>query len=152
MRIATSASLIHIAAAFAGSAILLAAAENTARAADSLVARISLSRQTMQVLAEGRPAFEWKVSTAGSGFVTPTGSFRPTRMHEIWYSKKYDNAPMPHAVFFSGGYAVHGTSQIARLGRPASHGCVRLHPDAAADFYELVEAFGPTHTRIMIVR
>jgi lipoprotein-anchoring transpeptidase ErfK/SrfK len=72
-------------------------------------------------------------------------------MHEMWYSTKYDDAPMPHAVFFSGGYAVHATDAIKRLGRPASHGCVRLHPNDAADFFTLVKTFGPSNTRIVIV-
>jgi len=116
------------------------------------VARVSLSQQTMEVLVDGRPTFAWKVSTGDRAHVTPTGSFKPTRMHEMWYSKKYDNAPMPHSVFFSGGYAVHATYAIKRLGQPASHGCVRLHPDAAADFYQLVEAFGPANTSIVIVK
>jgi lipoprotein-anchoring transpeptidase ErfK/SrfK len=92
-----------------------------------------------------------KVST-DKAHITPTGSFKPTRMHEMWYSKKYDNAPMPHSVFFSGGYAVHATYAIKRLGHPASHGCVRLHPDNAADFYQLVEAFGAANPRILIVK
>jgi len=151
MQIATSRIIIHITAAAFVATALIGAGNGTARAASQLVARVSLSQQTMQVLVDGRPAFKWKVSTAGKGYVTPTGSFRPTRMHAMWYSKKYDNAPMPHSVFFHGGYAVHGTTQIGRLGRPASHGCVRLHPEAAADFYELVEAFGPTNTSILIV-
>ncbi len=116
------------------------------------MARVSLSQQTMEVLVDGRPTFAWKVSTGDRAHVTPTGSFKPTRMHEMWYSKKYDNAPMPHSVFFSGGYAVHATYAIKRLGQPASHGCVRLHPDNAADFYQLVEAFGPANTSIVIVK
>lgn len=106
----------------------------------------------MQVLVDGRPTFAWKVSTGAKGHVTPTGSFKPTRMHQMWYSRKYDNAPMPHSVFFKGGYAVHATNFVKRLGQPASHGCVRLHPVNAADFYQLVEIFGPANTRIVIVK
>ncbi len=115
-----------------------------------VVARVSLSSQAMVVYVDGVPVYDWAVSTARRGFRTPTGSYRPTRMHRMWYSKKYDNAPMPHSVFFNGGYAVHATYAISRLGRPASHGCVRLHPTAAADFYRLVETFGPANTRIVI--
>jgi lipoprotein-anchoring transpeptidase ErfK/SrfK len=126
-------------------------ADTAAAAATKIVARVSISQQKMQVMIDGREAFEWKVSTAGKGYVTPIGSFTPTRMHEMWYSKKYDNAPMPHSVFFHGGYAVHATPYVKRLGRPASHGCIRLHPDNAADFYELVQVFGPSNTRIVIV-
>lgn len=139
------------AAALAGTALVLGFGISPAGAASQLVARVSISQQTMEVLVDGRAEFEWKVSTAGKGYVTPTGSFKPTRMHEMWYSRKYDNAPMPHSVFFHGGYAVHATDQVKRLGKPASHGCVRLHPSAAADFYQLVETFGPSNTSIVIV-
>ena len=152
MHIAVSAKLINVAAvALAAAGVLLGGGKGAAHAASQIVARVSLSQQTMRVLVDGRETFNWKVSTAGKGYVTPTGSFKPTRLHEMWYSRKYDNALMPHSVFFHGGYAVHATNQIKRLGRPASHGCVRLHPEAAADFYELVEAFGPSNTSIVIV-
>ncbi|PAQ07531.1 L,D-transpeptidase [Mesorhizobium temperatum] len=154
---AISAKLINIpAAVLTGAALLLGVGNGVAhaanRAANQIVARISLSQQTMEVLVDGRPTFAWKVSTGDRAHVTPTGSFKPTRMHQMWYSRKYDNAPMPHSVFFKGGYAVHATNFVKRLGRPASHGCVRLHPDNAADFYQLVEIFGPANTRIVIVK
>jgi lipoprotein-anchoring transpeptidase ErfK/SrfK len=152
-----SAKLINITAAILTGAALLFGAGNGAahaanQAANQIVARVSLSQQIMEVLVDGRPTFAWKVSTGDKAHVTPTGSFKPIRMHEMWYSKKYDNAPMPHSVFFSGGYAVHATNAVRRLGQPASHGCVRLHPDNAADFYQLVEVFGPANTRIVIVK
>jgi lipoprotein-anchoring transpeptidase ErfK/SrfK len=161
MYTAISAKLINITAAVTAGTVLLFGAGNgvadaanraAIRAANQIVARISLSQQTMEVLVDGRPTFAWKVSTGGRGHLTPTGSFKPTRMHQMWYSRKYDNAPMPHSVFFKGGYAVHATNFVRRLGQPASHGCVRLHPDNAADFYQLVEMFGPTNTRIVIVK
>lgn len=153
MNTAISAKLIHItAAALTGAALLFGAGSGAAHAANKIVARVSLSQQIMEVSVDGRPTFAWKVSTGDKAHVTPTGSFKPTRMHEMWYSKKYDNAPMPHSVFFSGGYAVHATYAIKRLGQPASHGCVRLHPDNAADFYQLVETFGPANTSIVIVK
>jgi lipoprotein-anchoring transpeptidase ErfK/SrfK len=146
--------IINLSAALLGGlALLLELGSGTAHATgERLVATISISTQTMQVSVDGRPAFDWRVSTARKGYVTPTGSFKPTRMHRMWYSRKYDNAPMPHSVFFHGGYAVHATDAIKRLGRPASHGCIRLHPAAAADFYELVKTFGRDNTRIIIVR
>ncbi len=148
-----SARLINMAAAMlAGALMLVAAGASGAQAANSLVARISIANQTMDVMIDGHTAFQWKVSTARKGYVTPTGSFKPTRMHEMWYSRKYDNAPMPHSVFFHGGYAVHATNVIKRLGRPASHGCIRLHPDNASNFYELVESIGPANTSIIIVK
>ena len=118
MTMTITAKLINIAAATLTGAVLLAGIGSAH--ASNLVARISISTQRMEVLVDGRPTFEWKVSTAGKGYVTPTGSFKPTRMHEMWYSRKYDNAPMPHSVFFHGGYAVHATNAIKRLGQPAS--------------------------------
>jgi lipoprotein-anchoring transpeptidase ErfK/SrfK len=149
---AASPKFINIAAAaLTGITLFLAAGGGEAHAANKLVAQVSISQQTMQVLVDGRPAFEWKVSTGREGHRTPTGSYKPTRLEEMWYSRKYDNAPMPHAVFFHGGYAVHATNYVKRLGQPASHGCVRLHPVAAADFYQLVETFGRANTSIVIV-
>lgn len=115
-----------------------------------LEARVSIATQTMEVLVDGQPTFHWKVSTAGKGYSTPTGSWKPTRLEEMWYSRQYDNAPMPNAVFFHEGYAVHATNAIKRLGRPASHGCVRLHPNDAADFFQLVATFGSANTTITI--
>lgn len=73
-------------------------------------------------------------------------------MHRMWYSKKYDNSPMPFSIFFQGGYAIHGTGSIKRLGTPASHGCVRLHPSNAARLYALVKQAGPGNTSIVIDR
>jgi lipoprotein-anchoring transpeptidase ErfK/SrfK len=141
--------LINLAGAvLIGSATLLGAGR--AEAASQMVARISISTQRMLVLVDGREAFSWKVSTAGRGYSTPTGTFRPTRLHEMWYSRQYDNAPMPHSVFFFQGYAVHATDAVKKLGRPASHGCVRLHPDNASDFFTLVETFGIANTAIVI--
>jgi lipoprotein-anchoring transpeptidase ErfK/SrfK len=149
---AVSTKFINIAAAaLTSAALFFAAGHGEAHAANRLVAQVSISQQTMQVLVDGRPAFEWKVSTGRKGHRTPTGSYKPTRLEEMWYSRKYDNAPMPHAVFFHGGYAVHATNYVKRLGQPASHGCVRLHPSAAADFYQLVETFGRANTSIVIV-
>lgn len=151
MRAYRKNSFINIVAALAVGTFAMLATTG-AKASTSLVAKVSISSQTMQVLIDGQPAFRWKVSTAGRGYVTPTGSFKPTRMHEMWYSKKYDNAPMPHSVFFHGGYAVHATEHVSRLGRPASHGCIRLHPSNASNFYRLVEMYGPTNTSIVIVK
>lgn len=147
-----AARFIQIAAAAVTGAALLFGSGMTAAqaAAGKLVATVSIASQQMEVSVDGRPVATWKVSTAGRGYVTPKGSFKPIRMHEMWYSRKYDNAPMPHSVFFHGGYAVHATNHVKKLGRPASHGCVRLDPAAAADFYQLVELFGPANTAIVI--
>ncbi len=118
--------------------------------AASLVAKVDISKQTMTVIRNGAVAYSWKVSTGAKGFRTPTGTYSPKRLHRMWYSSKYENAPMPHSIFFRGGYAVHGTDQIRKLGRPASHGCVRLHPSHAARLFALVKAHGPKNTRIIV--
>lgn len=118
--------------------------------AASLVAKVSIATQTMTVTKYGRVIHKWKVSTARQGYVTPRGSWRPTRMHKMWYSRKYDNSPMPYSVFYYGGYAVHGTNYVNNLGRPASHGCVRLQTSNAAKFYALVKEVGAGNTRIVV--
>jgi lipoprotein-anchoring transpeptidase ErfK/SrfK len=119
--------------------------------AASLTARIDISSQTMTVRKDGRVIHSWKVSTARRGYVTPRGSWRPTRLHRMWYSRKYDNSPMPYSVFYHRGYAIHGTSHVKSLGRPASHGCVRLKTANAARFYQLVRQVGARNTRIVVV-
>lgn len=126
------------------------AAGSVAAGAATLVAQVSISAQTMTVTKYGRVLYTWPVSTARKGYVTPHGSFRPTRMHKMWRSRKYDNAPMPYSVFYNGGYAVHGTNHVRSLGRPASHGCVRLQTGNAAAFYSLVREVGPGNTRIIV--
>lgn len=104
--------------------------------------RINLSTQTMSVRASSGEAYDWRVSTARAGYVTPRGSYRAQRLARMHYSRKYDNAPMPHSIFFRGGYAIHGTNAVGALGRPASHGCVRLAPGNAAKLYALVQKEG----------
>lgn len=84
----------------------------------------------------------WPVSTARAGYRTPPGRYRVQRMERMWHSRKYDMSPMPHALFFRGGYAIHGTSSIRQLGRPASHGCVRLAPWHARTLFSLVAQNG----------
>jgi lipoprotein-anchoring transpeptidase ErfK/SrfK len=121
------------------------------RAEQPLVARVDVPSQTMQVIRYGEVLYTWRVSTARRGYVTPAGSWRPKRMHKMWYSRKYDMSPMPYAVFYDGGYAVHGTSAVSRLGTPASHGCVRLETANARIFYELVREIGPGNTRVVVV-
>ena len=125
---------------------------STEAALASLVANIDLSRQTMTITVDGAPYASWPVSTGVSGYNTPMGSYRPYLVRRMHYSSKYENAPMPHSVFFRGGYAIHGTPYIKRLGRRASHGCVRLHPTNAARLYKLVLIYGFDNTRITIHR
>lgn len=116
----------------------------------NLVAKVSLSNQTMTVLQNGVPVYSWRVSTARKGYRTPTGSWSAKWFSRHHRSRKYDNAPMPYAVFYNGGYAVHATFDTKRLGRPASHGCIRLHPDNAATFFALANRHGLANTRIVV--
>ena len=109
---------------------------------------ISKSHQLMQVDSD-YGSYQWRVSTARKGYYTPTGTFHPYSLQLMHYSRKYDNAPMPHSIFFSGGYAIHATPHIGALGRPASHGCVRLHPANAAALYEIVKHDPNTTIRIV---
>jgi lipoprotein-anchoring transpeptidase ErfK/SrfK len=120
--------------------------------AATVEAKISLSSQRMYVSVNGARKYTWPVSTARSGYRTPTGTFRPQRLERMWHSTKYDNAPMPHSVFFYGGYAIHGTNAVKSLGRPASHGCVRLAPGNAATLYSLVSKYGMGNTRVVVTR
>src|SRR6476469_8661026 len=88
---------------------------------------INKRTQSMSVSVDGLPQYHWAVSTGRSGYATPSGKFGVTRTERVYYSKKYDNAPMPNAVFFTNqGHAIHGTYEIKRLGSAVSHGCVRL--------------------------
>jgi lipoprotein-anchoring transpeptidase ErfK/SrfK len=103
---------------------------------------IDISSQSMSVRVNGSHYASWRVSTGRAGYSTPRGSYSVKRMAKMHYSRKYDNAPMPNSIFFHGGFAIHGTGAIRALGRPASHGCVRLHPSNAAALYSLVQRHG----------
>ena len=98
---------------------------------------VSKSHQRM-IVHSSEGSYSWPVSTARRGYYTPTGVFYPYSLQPMHYSRKYDNAPMPHSIFFSGGYAIHATPHTGNLGRPASHGCVRLSPGNAATLYGIV--------------
>jgi lipoprotein-anchoring transpeptidase ErfK/SrfK len=111
---------------------------------------IDISRQTMTVSVDGWNYANWRVSTARRGYWTPRGSFQPYLLKRMHYSRKYDNSPMPHSIFFRGGYAIHGTYYVRSLGRPVSHGCVRLAPANAARLYSLVQQYGKGGTQIFI--
>lgn len=119
--------------------------------AEAIIARVSLAKQTMQVFHQGSLVAEWPVSTARRGKVTPTGVWHGaqylSRNHK---SSLYHGAPMPYAIFFNGNYAIHGTDQIGKLGRPASAGCVRLHPDHARVLFNLVRAEGKENMSVVI--
>ena len=121
-------------------------------ASAEVFARISKSGQTMDVYVQGTHYYSWPVSTGRGRYATPSGTFRAKRLERRWYSTKYNNAPMHYAVFYNKGYAIHATSEVNRLGRPASHGCVRLAPSHAAKFYSLVSSYGAARTRISITQ
>jgi lipoprotein-anchoring transpeptidase ErfK/SrfK len=126
-------------------AILLGAGAAQAQ----VTATVSLSKQVMVVKVDGEVVHVWKVSTGRKGFRTPRGVYKPGRMHAKYFSRKYGGA-MPYAVFFKGGYAVHGTTEVAKLGRPASHGCVRLHTANAKKLYALIKQKGRKGAKIVI--
>ncbi len=128
-------------------AALLFALSAPARAGVVIVVDKSAQRLTVEV--DGEPRYQWPVSTARWGYNTPNGSYRPLRLARQWFSRKYDWSPMPHSIFFNGGYAIHGSTEISRLGRPASHGCIRLHPQNAATLFALVQA-NMRDTRIVV--
>lgn len=136
----------------AAAACLLLPFTPVAASAASIVAKVSLGSQTMTVTQNGFVKYRWKVSTARRGYVTPTGSWSAKWLSLNHRSRKYDNAPMPYAVFFNGGYAVHATFDLKRLGMPASHGCVRLHPDNAAQFFSMAKQAGLANTRVVITQ
>ena len=136
---------------FAMTLLALFALLGPARHAQAAVeARIDITTQRMVVTVDGVKTGEFVVSTGRKGYRTPTGTFQPHRMHKKYYSRKYHNSPMPNSIFFNGGIAVHGTYETGRLGRPASHGCVRMHPQAAAQLFELVRQHGMSNSRIIV--
>jgi lipoprotein-anchoring transpeptidase ErfK/SrfK len=130
-------------------ALAISALAATAARAD-VVVQIDKSSQRMAVSVDGAMRYSWPVSTGRDGYGTPNGSFHPQSMARHYFSRKYYNAPMPYAIFFYYGFAIHGTNDLARLGGPASHGCVRLHPSHAAALFALVQRNGPRNTRIEI--
>lgn len=119
-------------------------------AAAPLVAKVDVSSQTMTVIHNGVVAYQWPVSTARKGKWTPRGTFTAKWLSRHHKSSLYNNAPMPYAIFFRGNYAIHGTNQTSRLGRPASAGCVRLHPEHAARLFELTRRVGKSNMKVVI--
>ena len=110
-----------------------------ASARAEIVITVDKTAQRLSVEVDGAHRYDWPVSTARWGYRTPNGSYRPERLARKWFSRKYDWSPMPWSIFFDEGYAIHGSYEISHLGRPASHGCIRLHPDNAAILFALVK-------------
>jgi lipoprotein-anchoring transpeptidase ErfK/SrfK len=117
----------------------------------TVVATIDKGTQSMSVFVDGVEKYNWPVSTGIAGYSTPSGNYTTRSMNKIWYSKQWDNAPMPHAVFFTKkGHAIHGTNETKNLGKPASHGCVRLSPKNAETFFNLVKDAGLENTQVVL--
>jgi len=131
-------------------AVALAGAAST-KADGGVLINIDKSAQRMAVSVDGEPRWNWPVSTGRPGYATPSGNFMPFRMEIDHYSKEWDDAPMPHSIFFTTkGHAIHGTLESRRLGVAASHGCVRLAPDNAAKLFALVTEVGLPNTKVVV--
>ena len=130
--------------------IFAALVASVAAAQADVVVTVDKSAQRLSVVVDGANRYDWPVSTARWGYETPNGSYRPERLERKWFSRKYDWSPMPYSIFFDGGYAIHGSYEISHLGRPASHGCIRLNPKNAALLFDLVKD-RRNQTQIVIV-
>ncbi len=118
--------------------------------APTLQIHIDISSQSLAVQSNGTTVANYKVSTARAGFWTPRGQWRVKSMDRVHYSKQFNNYPLPHAIFFVGGVAIHATKGIQKLGTPASHGCVRLAPENAARLYAMVANHGMSRTLVTV--
>jgi hypothetical protein len=137
---------------YAVALLLLVAAPALARPVlANVLITIDKGTQIMTVSVDGSRLYSWPVSTGMLGHETPNGSFQPFRMEEDHYSKEWDDAPMPHSIFFTKiGHAIHGSLAVRRLGTPASHGCVRILPANAATLYALVQEEGLPNTQVVV--
>jgi lipoprotein-anchoring transpeptidase ErfK/SrfK len=130
--------------------LLIVAGAAFDRASAAVQVRISLSQQSMNVNVDGAHYATWAISTGRQGYGTPAGTYRPQSMHRMHHSRRYNWTPMPHSIFFYHGFAIHGTSEVRNLGRPASHGCIRLSPGNARTLFGLVSRHGMRNTSITI--
>ena len=131
--------------------VALAASVLAAPAQAAVLVTIDKSVQQMTVSVDGRPLYQWPVSTGKAGYDTPNGKFKAFRMERDHYSKEWDDAPMPFSIFFTQkGHAIHGSLDTKRLGSPASHGCVRLLPANAEKLFALVEQEGVLNTTVVL--
>ncbi len=119
--------------------------------ASSVVITINKVSQKLTVTIDGDRKYVWPVSTGAPRYETPGGTYRPFRMERDHFSEEWDDAPMPHSIFFTAqGHAIHGSPYVKSLGRRVSHGCVRLAPANAATLYALVEEVGMRNTRVIV--
>ena len=119
--------------------------------AATIIARVDKSAQIMTVYHRGEVIGRWAVSTARPGKVTPSGSWTAKWLSGYHRSSRYENAPMPFSIFYNGHFAIHGTNQIKKLGKPASAGCIRLHPSNAAKLFSLVQSEGLGNMKVIVV-
>lgn len=131
-------------------AVVMFCAAASSEASASVQVSISLASQRMNVSVDGAPYATWPISTGRQGYGTPAGTYRPQSLRPFHRSSRYNWAPMPHSIFFYHGFAIHGTNEVRNLGRPASHGCIRLSPGNAKNLYGLVSRHGMNNTRITI--
>ena len=134
-----------------GCALTAVVALSAAPASANILVTIDKSSQQMSVAVDGAQRYVWPVSTGRPGYDTPSGTYKPNRMDADHYSQEWDNAPMPHAIFFDlDGHAIHGFFDVKHLGRAMSHGCVRLSPDHAQTLFNLVKAEGMGETKVVV--
>ena len=125
--------------------------QSTGTAGAAVLINIDKTKQKMTVFLDGMEKYEWPVSTGRAGYSTPARTYTATSMNEVWYSQEWDDAPMPHSIFFmKDGHAIHGSYEVKTLGKPVSHGCVRISPQNAATLYALVEKNGIKNTQVVL--
>ena len=125
--------------------------QSTGTAGAAVLINIDKTTQKMTIFLDGVEKYDWPVSTGRAGYSTPSGTYTATSMNEVWYSKEWDNSPMPHSIFFmKDGHAIHGSYEVKTLGKPVSHGCVRISPENATTLYALVEKNGLEHTEVVL--
>ena len=117
----------------------------------AVLINIDKSKQKMTVFLDRVQKYDWPISTGRAGYSTPSGTYTATSMNEVWYSKEWDNSPMPHSIFFiKDGHAIHGSYEVKTLGKPVSHGCVRISPENAATLYALVKKNGLKNAEVVL--
>src|ERR1043165_7047160 len=120
-------------------------------AAANILIAIDKSAQRMTVSQDGAQLYTWPVSTGQRGYDTPSGDYKPFRMEKTHFSREWDDAPMPNSIFFTQrGHAIHGTEHVRNIGRPASHGYVRLEPENARVLFGLVKREGMPNARVVL--
>src|SRR6476660_8587286 len=151
MKIAQSANRrVAVCGLIYGFLLLFPLTTVTLPASAKVLISVDKSTQHMSVSVDGVSRYRFAVSTGRAGYGTPNGTYHPQHLAASWFSKLYYNSPMPHSIFFHGVYAIHGSYEINRLGGPASHGCIRLHPANAAALFDLVQSEGMAATTIVV--